>query len=670
MLVRHMQLFEKGKRMAQSNTISRKKRYGQFFSGRKVADLLVNLIPQEAVIQTVIDPMVGAGDMLTASRQKYKSAKLFRGIDIDLTAIEVAKKAVDFAELYAEDAFSSKEVYLNGGWDLVITNPPYVRYQILSQNAGSELPSGDEVRSRLLNNVKKNKTLKKAEKIFYSTITEKYSGLSDLAVPSWILCASLVAENGYLAMVVPENWLNRDYATIVQYMLMKNFKIISITKDIDSCWFDDALVRTCLVVAQKIGLQNLSKKESGKIRCDEFSSKLSGEKSLVENLLINDNKGYAALNTLFTLDQDYFFDGMTSVKISEQSMFPQVFEMRSKCDWISDSDKIKLNINDVLPIEIKKIANSYYSGEFVSLEGMGWNIGQGLRTGANDFFYLDVKEWKTNRVVLNTKDWAQTEVAVSENLVRRVVQNRKEISGLCINENELTKGLLYIRDKARKVDLVKLSPAIRDNYSELCMELETYIDLAERYNPGKDKKRFQELSAVSPNEKKKADGYLSFWYMLPELKSRHLPDLCIPRINGGEVECLFVNNKSIHRIVVDANFTTLWTELPESIYAVFAMLNSTWFKCYMELIGTTMGGGALKIEASHIKRVIFPKLSNKQIEVLAKIGKQCVEHGNIGKSELTQIDKIVLRDFCEYEQVLKELKKILKTKKEKRGSKK
>lgn len=670
MLVRHMQLFEKGKRMAQSNTISRKKRYGQFFSGRKVADLLVNLIPQEAVIQTVIDPMVGAGDMLTASRQKYKSAKLFRGIDIDLTAIEVAKKAVDFAELYAEDAFSSKEVYLNGGWDLVITNPPYVRYQILSQNAGSELPSGDEVRSRLLNNVKKNKTLKKAEKIFYSTITEKYSGLSDLAVPSWILCASLVAENGYLAMVVPENWLNRDYATIVQYMLMKNFKIISITKDIDSCWFDDALVRTCLVVAQKIGLQNLSKKESGKIRCDEFSSKLSGEKSLVENLLINDNKGYAALNTLFTLDQDYFFDGMTSVKISEQSMFPQVFEMRSKCDWISDSDKIKLNINDVLPIEIKKIANSYYSGEFVSLEGMGWNIGQGLRTGANDFFYLDVKEWKTNRVVLKTKDWAQTEVAVSENLVRRVVQNRKEISGLCINENELTKGLLYIRDKARKVDLVKLSPAIRDNYSELCMELETYIDLAERYNPGKDKKRFQELSAVSPNEKKKADGYLSFWYMLPELKSRHLPDLCIPRINGGEVECLFVNNKSIHRIVVDANFTTLWTELPESIYAVFAMLNSTWFKCYMELIGTTMGGGALKIEASHIKRVIFPKLSNKQIEVLAKIGKQCVEHGNIGKSELTQIDKIVLRDFCEYEQVLKELKKILKTKKEKRGSKK
>ena len=381
-----MQLFGKEKRMAQSNTVNRKKRYGQFFSGRKVADLLVNLIPEDAMIQTVIDPMVGTGDMLIASRQKYKSAKLLRGIDIDSTAIKIANTSIDFAELHAEDAFSSKGVYLNGGWDLVITNPPYVRYQILSQNTGSELPSGDEVRSRLIKNIKSNKTLKKDEKSFYSTIAKKYSGLSDLAVPSWILCASLVAEGGYLAIVVPENWLNRDYATIVQYMLMKNFKIISITKDIDSCWFDDALVRTCLVVAQKISLQELNKKKSRKIRCDEFSSHLIGEKSLVDKLFIGGNKGYAALSILVASDQDYVSDDVSSVRISEQSMFPQVFEMRFKCDWISDSDKIELNINDVLPVEIKKISNSNYSGEFVSLEEMGWNIGQGLRTGANDFF--------------------------------------------------------------------------------------------------------------------------------------------------------------------------------------------------------------------------------------------------------------------------------------------
>lgn len=656
--------------MARSNTVSRKKRYGQFFSGRKVADLLVNLIPEDAIIQTVLDPMVGSGDMLDASKRKFKSLKLLRGIDIDSKAIEVANASVDFAELYTEDAFSSKDVYLNGGWDLVITNPPYVRYQILSQNAGSELPSGDEVRLRLIKNIKSNNTLTKDEKSFYSNMAKKYSGLSDLAVPSWILCASLVAEGGYLAMVVPENWLNRDYATIVQYMLMKNFKIISITKDVDSSWFDDALVRTCLVVAQKIGLQELNKKKSGKIRCDEFSSQLIGEKSLVDKLVVGDNKGYAALNALVTTSQDFVSDGVSSVRITEQSMFPQVFEMRSKTDWISDSDKIELNMNDVLPAEIKKISDANYSGEFANLENMGWNVGQGLRTGANDFFYLDIKEWKNKSVLLKTKDWAKTEVATSEDIVRRVVQNRKEVGGLCINENELTKGLLYIRNKVRKTDVAKMSLAIKDSYSELCEDIDMYIDLAEKYDPGKDKKRFQELSAVRPNEKKKADGYFSFWYMLPELKSRHLPDLCIPRINGREVECLFVNNKSKNRIVIDANFTTLWSDESASTYAVFALLNSTWFKCYMELIGTTMGGGALKIEASHIKKAIFPKLSDKQMERLTKIGRKCVERGNIGQSDLAQIDKVVLSEFCEYEQVLAELKSTLRIKNEKRGSKK
>lgn len=665
-----MQLFGKGKRMAQSNTVSKKKRYGQFFSGRKVAELLVNLIPMDAKIQTVIDPMVGAGDMLSASKKKYKFAKLLRGVDIDSKAIEVANFSVPFAELYTGDAFSSNEVYLNGGWDLVITNPPYVRYQILSQNTGSELPSGTEVRERLIKNITRNKTLKKEEKVFYSTIAKNYSGLSDLAVPSWILCASLVADGGYLAVVVPENWLNRDYATIVQYMLIKNFRILSITKDIDSCWFDDALVRTCLVIAQKTSMQELNKKDGTRIRCDELSAKLIGEKSLIEKLHVGNSKGYDALSVLITQEQDYVSNGISSVMIPEQSMFPRVFEMRSKCEWISDSDKIELNKYDILPAEIKNVSRSNYAGEFVSLEEMDWNIGQGLRTGANEFFYLDVEEWKNNSVLLKTRDWAKTEFKTSKDLVRRVVQNRKDISGLCINEDELTKGLLYIRKKVRKIDISKLTPSIRDDYSILGKDLETYINLAEKYTPGNNKKRFQELSAVSPNDKKKADGYINFWYMLPELKSRHLPDLCIPRINGGEVECLFVNNASNRRIVVDANFNTLWNDMPEKAYAVFTLLNSTWSKCYMELIGTTMGGGALKIEASHIKKVLFPRLSNEQIEVLMNIGKKCVEQGKIRQSDLTQIDKAILCSFNQYEQTLEKLKSILKTKTEKRGSKK
>lgn len=41
-----------------------KKRFGQYFSGEKVADMLFDLLPENATWDTVVDPMAGIGDML------------------------------------------------------------------------------------------------------------------------------------------------------------------------------------------------------------------------------------------------------------------------------------------------------------------------------------------------------------------------------------------------------------------------------------------------------------------------------------------------------------------------------------------------------------------------------------------------------------------------------
>ena len=92
---------------------------------------------------------------------------------------------------------------------------------------------------------------------------------------------------------------------------MKNFKILSITKDVDSCWFDDALVRTCLVVAQKTSMQELNKKVGVKIRVDELSAKLIGEESLIEKLRVGSSKGYDAYLDLYIsgMRTDQFCNG-------------------------------------------------------------------------------------------------------------------------------------------------------------------------------------------------------------------------------------------------------------------------------------------------------------------------------------------------------------------------
>ena len=188
------------------------KRYGQVFSGKRIGDLLVSMLPQNIAVKTIIDPMVGQGDLLQAAYSKYPQADVVLGIDIDEDVIEMCNNIIPEARILIKDAFKSEEINIAGGWDLVITNPPYVRYQTLKSNSEIGLPNGKELRKNLINHIQRSTLLDDREKHLYFDIAKKYSGLSDMAVPSWILCASIVRQGGYMAMVVPETWLSRDNA--------------------------------------------------------------------------------------------------------------------------------------------------------------------------------------------------------------------------------------------------------------------------------------------------------------------------------------------------------------------------------------------------------------------------------------------------------------------------
>ncbi len=139
-------------------------------------------------------------------------------------------------------------------WDLVIANPPYVRYQSTSKGTGKDyaLPNAVEVRNGLIANIGLLPALDDTDKELFTKLAHSYSGLADLAVPSLILCAGLVAPGGRLALVVPESWLSRDYATVAHYMLLRWFDIEYIVEDEHAAWFADAQVKTTLLVAKRI----------------------------------------------------------------------------------------------------------------------------------------------------------------------------------------------------------------------------------------------------------------------------------------------------------------------------------------------------------------------------------------------------------------------------------
>ena len=621
------------------------KRYGQVFSGKLIGDLLVSMLPHNIDVKTVIDPMVGKGDLLQSAYAKFPRLDVVLGIDIDKDVIGMCNNTVPEAKILVKDAFKSEEVNIADGWDLVITNPPYVRYQTLKSNPEIGLPNGNELRENLINHIQRSMLLDDRERQLYLEIAKNYSGLSDMAVPSWILCASIVKQGGYMAMVVPETWLNRDYALPIHYLLLRCFEIIAIARDVESVWFEDAEVRTCLVICKRKEIESIGHYYSDTVLI-ELSSGIMNHDSLVGKLKYGDSLGYEALNKIIYTKSTYSSEDISSRIVPAMKLFPGLIGGINKQKWIEKDDMPKAPASACLPNEIEVIVSGGNEVEYDSLEDLGWTVGQGLRTGANDFFYARLlSEGKLSSV--QTEPWYGREIALDTENVRKAFKKRADIIGLVVNYNDLERCVLYIQHQIRKEDQQRLSRTALDDYTVMDPELDAYITQGEKYISPSHKKAFKELSAVVTNEKKTSNGYERFWYMLPPLKERHMPNLCISRVCGESPETIFVKQSPEKEIIVDANFITLWNPDYHAQMAAFVLLNSTWAKLFLETTGTAMGGGALKIEASHVRKIVFPRIEDKKKEELEIIGNKILENRIIDSKLQKQIDEIVASPYGE-----------------------
>ncbi len=636
--------------MQRDNNTHKIKIYGQVFSGNKIAKLLVSMLPHDYDVKTIIDPMVGSGDLLQAAIEKFPNADKITGIDIDGDVIAKCKERLSNANIINEDAFVSKELNVEGGWDLVITNPPYIRYQTLKNNHDFGLPDGADIRRNLIKQIEESVNIKKSERELFLGISQGYSGLSDMAVPSLILCASIVKTNGYLAMVVPDTWLNRNYALPIHYLLLKGFEIVAIARDVESAWFDGAEVRTCLIICRKKTNEPINSAYRQTVFID-IKAECENSDSLVGNMIYSGKKDYEALNSIITTKASCNGKGYSSRSLNSIDLFPGFLDGIMGKKWVLVEDKTRRDACVSLPIEIKDIVKDHTDVSYESLSELKWEIGQGLRTGANDFFYATEVSCEGKNTTIQTEPWYGKRLNTNNDNLKKALKKRGDVRGVFVSYKDLSKCIIYIHNLVRKSDCKKLAGNLKAKYRIMDSEMADYVTAGENYTLPSKNKAFNELSAVRTNVKRTTEGVERFWYMLPELKERHKPSICISRICGEKPDVLFIEQKSDKEIVVDANFITLWSEEVSTYKSIFALLNSTWVKAYLELVGTTMGGGALKLEASQIRRILIPKLSANQKDELDKIGTQILLENNISNTLQNRIDNVVFSVFNKSEEV-------------------
>lgn len=649
---------------------AQRKRLGQFFTGLPLGLLLAHTAI-DADAQAVIDPMAGHGDLLDAAAMAART----RGIRLErLDGTELDPKTAAFcgrrmAALQADDAVAGSRIVTGStfdpsiitaldasGYDLVITNPPYVRYQ--SQNGNG---SGvDDVRRGLSAIV--DARMSGSERALWQALVEGYSGLADLSVPAWLLSALLTRPGGRLALVVPATWRSRDYAYVVRYLLLRAFRLEFIVADTQPGWFSDALVRTHLVIARRLAWHEAAAPLSGRpswpaARWLQIAPAAAGGESLVGSAFPGPEpeRDFAAWTAAtdrqvsgiesrpFALDEEW---RTLEQRLGRKSWFRKVEDRRDALPLFSvgeaESAAVPQGLRDMLP-------PGATPAHLQTLEQAGIRVSQGLRSGCNRFFYVTIAGDDDGEVVTveASGSFENMRFRVPAAALRPVLHRQSDIQTITDGCVPATRAL----DLSNWI-LPEDQPAVAraaEAYQKrgvpvprvMPPELASFVRAAARYAPDpKEPARFiPDLSAVCTNVRHPANDrdVPRFWYMLPAFTARHLPAIFTPRINHG-TPAVALNTQP--PILIDANFSTLWPDerrwTPHALYALF---NSSWCRAAMESAGTPLGGGALKLEATHIRQVPIPALSDRDCERLATLGQQLAAAVTSARQE---IDVVIL----------------------------
>lgn len=639
--------------------MSRKKRLGQYFTGTGLARLLASLAKAQDA-KSIIDPMAGSGDMLVACLEIGARPEKLGAVEIDHIAHGRCSERVPHSHPILGNAFDSKnlEILNNETWDLVITNPPYVRYQSLSNDSGDvfHLPSAIDIRRGLIDVLENLSTLDDDDKRLFKELASAYSGLSDLAVPSWILCAALCASNGRIALVLPESWLSRNYALVIQYLLLRWFKIEFLVEDAHAAWFSDSQVKTTLIVAKRI----LRKDSAFNWTNDDtflrlrISGQAMGAYGVVDNMYptAHNPEMYfveQAKDWLLSKHNEYL--PMIEVEhISLSTISANLYRSCRKQKWLERLESIQYEKGEqdsyVIPTSLASWLSSVGgSPSFKSLESFGVHVGQGLRTGANDFFYAEVAaDFETETEIISSIALGRMKATVPKDMALPALRRQSDLpNGYVVKAKNLKNRVLVIKSHALPEDSSKGGEITRTAYSEVPKQFAKWIKEAESLDFGKGgvPRRISELSAVAPNIRK-GDSIKGipprFWYMLPNFTSRHKPDLLVARVNSGTPRTYLNKNRDA---IIDANFSTIWSEEDPDTWALLALLNSSWCMAAIELSASVMGGGALKVEATHLRRLPIPDLDYESWKNLEKAGR-ALNDCDVETSTLDHIDKIVL----------------------------
>lgn len=186
---------------------SEQKLRGAYYTPFDLADKIVRLFDFEK-IKTILEPSCGDGVFIDALAKNSLISKNITAVEIEepeLNKVKERYKNEESVKLIKDDFLNFYEnAKKSQSYDLILGNPPYIRYQYLSEAQRNILSQIIEE-----NGMKPNK-------------------LINIWVCFLVACTKLLSENGKIAFVIPAELLQVAYAEELRLFLSNQFSKITL----------------------------------------------------------------------------------------------------------------------------------------------------------------------------------------------------------------------------------------------------------------------------------------------------------------------------------------------------------------------------------------------------------------------------------------------------------
>lgn len=248
-----------------------KMKHGIYYTPSDLAEYLVDSILKEDDV-TVFDPSYGAGALLSAAskiRESHDNNKELNLFGCDIHKSIVTDNSLSNAFLIETDFF---EFNPETRFDLILTNPPYVKHQNQDKKHIAEL-----------------KKLYPELKIL--------SNSSDLWAYFLVKCTGHLKINGSIGAILPWSFIQSNYSIQVRKWLLENFGDIKLLA-LNNAYFEGANERVVLLWLKEYGTKNSSIQFACTNEPEEkiFYTHLSKNEWL-ENIIMHNRS--VKLNTIF-----------------------------------------------------------------------------------------------------------------------------------------------------------------------------------------------------------------------------------------------------------------------------------------------------------------------------------------------------------------------------------